>query len=163
MFEFISMQLDKHGTIILQATTFVYKHLQATTQYTPSVVLDWDWPNVLISNSKSINATIRVSIVWERGRLQQIIEVIRWGLGPLKLVINWVGIWERQSKWEFRVREFQLLAIIKTIFNGPLSHLMTSMDCWRCPLSKTVLIFIAASILFDLQIKTFGKIPCSGM
>ena len=92
MFEFISMQLDKHGTIILQATTYVYKHLQATTQYTHSIVLDWDWPNVLISNSKSINATIRVSIVLERGRLQQIIEVIRWGLGPLKLVINWVGI-----------------------------------------------------------------------
>ena len=90
MFEFISMQLDKRGTIILQATTFVYKHLQAT--HNTHIVLYWNWPNVSVSNSKSINATIRLSIVLERGRLQQIIEVIRWGLGPLKLVINWVGI-----------------------------------------------------------------------
>ena len=92
MFEFISMQLDKRGTIILQATTYVYKHLQATTQYIHSVVLDWDWPNVSVSNSKSNNATIRLSIVLERARLQQFIEVIRWDLEQLKVVINLVRI-----------------------------------------------------------------------
>ena len=53
-----------------------------------SVVLDWDWPNVLASYSKSNDATIKISIVLERGRLHQFIEVIRWDLGPLKVVFD---------------------------------------------------------------------------
>ncbi len=42
-----------------------------------SVALEWDWPNVLVCNSKSINSAIKISIVLERRRLQQFIEVVR--------------------------------------------------------------------------------------
>ena len=60
----------KSGIIFRAISTL--RHLQAN-----SVVLDWDWPNVLVSNSKSINGTRKISIVFERGRLQQFIEIVR--------------------------------------------------------------------------------------
>ena len=55
-------------------------------------------------------------------------------------VLNSVRTWVTQSKCAFCVCEFQLPAVIKTTFNSPRSHLITSMNCWRRPLFKTMLI-----------------------
>ena len=114
------------------------------------------FPNVLVSYSKSIKTTIKISIVLKRRHLHQLKEVIRWDFGPLKVVLITARSWETWSKWAFCDRAFQIQARIKNTSHHFRTLLMTSMNCWRSVLSKNMLVFIVASILFELQTKTFG-------
>ena len=131
-----------------------------TYKYVTSVcyMYKMNWPNVFVCNSKIINATINISIFFERRCLQQFIEVIRWDLGPLKVVLITARSWETWSKWAFCDREFQLHAGIKNTFNHPRTFLMNFMNCWRSLFFKNMLIFVVRLILFDLQTKTFRKV-----
>ena len=100
---------------------------------------------------------MKISTVLERGHLQQSIEVIRWDKGPLKIVLIMARSWNSRT-WN---SHFDCLSQIPTQFmtnfNGPRPHLMTSMICWRRPLSKTMLNLIVALTLFELETKTFGQ------
>ena len=123
----------------------------------PVKLLDWDWPNVLVSNLKIINGTIKTSIFLESTDLQQFIEAIIRVPGQLKTYVISAWSWNSRSQIAHFDHVFQLLPIIKTTFNGPSSHLTISMNCWRRPLSKTMLISIVPLILFELETKTFGQ------
>ena len=119
-------------------------------------IFNCDRPNVLVSNSKSINGTIKTSIFLESTDLQQFIEAIIRVPGQLKTYVISAWSWNSRSQNAHFDHVSQLLPVIKTTFNGPRSHLMISMNCWRRPLSKTMLIFIVPLILFELETKTFG-------
>ena len=51
-------------------------------------------PNILVYNSKSFYATIKISIFLKRRGLKEFVKIIRWDLKLLKVVLNVVQSWE---------------------------------------------------------------------
>ena len=111
----------------------------------------------LVCTSKSIRTPIKVNIFLESTDLHQLIEVTTRVPKQLEMFVISAWSWISRSKNAHFDHVSQIQAMIKTTLNSLMSHLMTFMNCWRSQLSKNVLIFIVALILYELQTKTFGQ------